>query len=108
MSCSTLCDSRMPRSSGSRAMFIAMSYHAASVAVVDRHRPHRRMGKMNRSAGRPAGLSRTSHESPTVGAEAVHPDDGALGIGAGREFNVGQQFQLSSWVREPRIWAGRP
>ena len=59
------------------------------VAAVDRHGPHRRVGKHEphaRTRGQ-AELGHHVHEVVTVGAESVHPDDAGPGRGGGLDLD---------------------
>ncbi|MND01129.1 hypothetical protein D3C83_199930 [compost metagenome] len=59
------------------------------MAVVDRHRAHRRV-RENEADRREPGqvqLVHDRHEIVAVGAEAVHPDDGGFGVLAGFELD---------------------
>ncbi len=65
-------------------------------AVVDGDGALGRVGEdeAQRQRGGQRQLAHDGHEVPAVGAEAVQPDDGAGGIGAGGELDVGQQLQI--------------
>jgi hypothetical protein len=62
---------------------------AHPVAVVDRHRAHRRMRKHETDARRAGEVQFVDDgdEVIAVGAEAVHPDHGGGGVVGGFEFD---------------------
>jgi len=64
-------------------------------AVVDGDRPRGGMRKdeAQRERFRQRQLAHEGHEIPAVGAQAVHPDDGAARLGAGGELDVFQRIQ---------------
>jgi hypothetical protein len=63
---------------------------AHRVAVVDRHRPDRRVREQepDRQAGGQVELGHDRDEIVAVGTEAVQPDDAGARVGCGLEFDV--------------------
>ena len=76
------------------------------VTIVDGHRPHRRMRKHKRKHGHAVveQFGNQRLEVVTVGAEAVHPDDGKGGIGSGFDGDGFECLQNSKWSPRWSSW----